>query len=211
MDCMRINCAYDDAATWTRMIDNLHRAIAETGKSCRILMDLPGPKLRTGPMERGPQVVRWRPRRDVFGSVKQPARIWLTPAGLNELPPAEPDAFLPVRAKWLCNLKTGDTIKFFDTRGASRSIRVVEPVGNSWWAESNQTAYIATGTSLHIVRPGIPQSTLCYGRVGELPAQEQAIFLKEGYTLVLTRELEPGRPALFDDKGQLLTAPRIGV
>ena len=49
MDCMRINCAYDDAKIWTRMIDNLHRAIAETGKSCRILMDLPGPKLRTGP------------------------------------------------------------------------------------------------------------------------------------------------------------------
>ena len=211
MDCMRINCAYDDANTWTRMIDNLHRAIAETGKSCRILMDLPGPKLRTGPMERGPQVVKWRPRRDVFGSIKQPARIWLTPAGLNELPPAEPDAYLPVHAKWLRNLQTGDVIKFFDARGASRSMRVVEPVSNSWWAESNQTAYIATGTPLHIIRPGMPQNILSDGRVGKLPAQEQWIFLKEGYTLILTRELEPGRPAVFDDKGQLLTPPWIGV
>jgi pyruvate kinase len=211
MNCMRINCAYDDAKTWTRMIDNLHRAIAETGKSCRILMDLPGPKLRTGPMERGPQVVKWRPLRDVFGCIKQPARIWLTPAGLNELPPAESDASLPVRAKWLRNLNTGDVIKFFDARGASRSIKVVEPVGNSWWAESNQTAYVATGTSLHIVRSGMPQRILSEGRVGELPAQEQWIFLKEGYTLILTRELEPGRPAVFDDKGGLLTPPRIGV
>jgi pyruvate kinase len=211
MDCMRINCAYDDANTWTMMIDNLHRAIAETGKSCRILMDLPGPKLRTGTMESGPQVVRWRPRRDVVGSIKQPARIWLTPAGLNELPPAEPDASLPVCAKWLRNLKIGDTIKFFDARGASRSIRVVEPVGNSWWAESNQTAYIATGTPLHIIRPGMPQNIFSDGRVEKLPAQEQWIFLKEGYTLILTRELEPGRPAVFDDKGQLLTPPRIGV
>jgi pyruvate kinase len=211
MDCMRINCAYDDAKTWTRMIANLHHAIAETGKSCRILMDLPGPKLRTGPMESGPQVVKWRPRRDVFGSVKQPARIWLTPAGLNALPPAEPDASLPIRAKWLRILKTGDVIKFFDARGASCSIRVVEPVGNSWWAESNQTAYIASGTPLHIIRPGMPQNILSRGRVGELPAQEQWIFLKEGYTLILTRELEPGRPAVFDDNGQLLTPPRIGV
>lgn len=211
MDCMRINCAYDDAKTWTMMIDNLHRAIAETGKSCRILMDLPGPKLRTGPMEPGPQVVKWRPRRDVFGSVRQPARIWLTPAELNELPPAEPDAALPVSAKWVCNLKIGDVIKFFDGRGASRSIRVVEPVGNSWWAESNQTAYVATGTSLHIVRPGMPQSILSEGRVGELPAQEQTIFLKEGYKLILTRDLEPGRPALVDDKEHLLAPPRIGV
>ncbi len=211
MDCMRINCAYDDAKTWTMMIDNLHRAIAETGKSCRILMDLPGPKLRTGPMEPGPQVVKWRPRRDVFGCIKQPARIWLTPVGLNELPPGEPSAYLPVRGKWLRNLKTGDVIKFFDARGASRSIRVVEPIGNSWWAESNQTAYIATGTPLHIIRAGVPQSLLSRGRVGELPAQEQWIFLKEGCTLILTRELEPGRPAIFDDKGQLLTPPRIGV
>ena len=211
MDCMRINCAYDDAKIWTRMIANLHRAIAETGKSCRILMDLPGPKLRTGPIEPGPEVVKWRPRRDVFGSINQPARVWLTPVELNELPPTEPDAYLPVRGKWLRNLKTGDVIKFFDTRGASRSIRVVEPIGNSWWAESNQTAYVATGTPLHIVRAGIPQGTLSIGRIGKLPAQQQGIFLKDGYTLILTRKLAPGKPAVFDDKGVLLTPPRIGV
>lgn len=210
MDCMRINCAYDDAKTWSRMIDNLHRAITETGKSCHILMDLPGPKLRTGPMEPGPQVVTWRPRRDAFGSIKQPARIWLTPVALSELPPAEPDAYLPVRGKWLRNLNPGDVIKFFDARGASRSIRAVEPVGNSWWAESNQTAYIATGTPLHIVRPRMPQS-VSIGRVGKLPAQEQSILLKVGCTLILTRELAPGKPALFDDKGVLLAPPRIGV
>lgn len=211
MDCMRINCAYDDAETWARMIDNLHCAIGETGKSCRILMDLPGPKLRTGPIEPGPEVVKWRPRRDIFGSIKKVARIWLTPVGLNELPPSEADACLPVRGRWLRGLKTGDVIKFFDARGASRSIRVVEPIGNSWWAESNQTTYIATGTSLHIIRAGMPQSILSNGRVGKLPSQEQWILLKEGHTLILTRELRPGRPALFDDKGKFLSPPRIGV
>jgi pyruvate kinase len=211
MDCMRINCAYDDAETWTRMIANLHRAIAETGKGCRILMDLPGPKLRTGPMEPGPQVVKWRPRRDIFGGIKQPARIWLTPEGLNEVPPTEPNAYLPVRGKWLRNVKIGDVIKFFDARGASRSIKVVEPAGNSWWAESNQTAYVATGTPLHIVRAGMPQSILSEGSVGKLPSQEQWILLKAGYTLILTRELIPGRPALFDDNGKFLSPPRIGV
>ena len=211
MDCMRINCAYDDAKTWARMIDNLHRAIGETGKSCRILMDLPGPKLRTGPIEPGPQVVKWRPRRDIFGSIKKVARIWLTPVELNELPPSESDACLPVSGKWLRDLKGGDVIKFFDARGASRSIRVVEPIGNSWWAESNQTAYIATGTPLHTIRAGMPQSNSSKGRVGRLPSQEQSILLKEGYTLILTRELRPGRPALLDDKGKFLSPPRIGV
>ena len=36
------------------MIHNLQKAREETGRSCRILMDVAGPKLRTGPMSPGP-------------------------------------------------------------------------------------------------------------------------------------------------------------
>jgi pyruvate kinase len=64
MNCLRINCAYDDAEAWAEMIGNLHRADQEVGTRCRILMDLAGPKLRTGPIEPGPPVIKWRPRRD---------------------------------------------------------------------------------------------------------------------------------------------------
>lgn len=211
MDCMRINCAYDDADSWARMIDNLRHASRETGRSCRIMMDLPGPKLRTGPIEPGPEVVKWRPRRDSFGSINLPARIWLTPGELNELPPITPDAVLPLEKNWLTNLRSGDVIKFFDTRGASRSMRAVERVGNNWWAESNQTAYIATGTSLHTFRTEIPRKIFSEGKVGKLPALQQSIHLKSGSTLILTRGSDPGRPAIFDESGRLLSAARIGV
>ena len=61
MDCMRINCAHDGIEAWDRMVTNLHRARKETGRECRILMDLPGPKLRTGPITPGPRVAKWRP------------------------------------------------------------------------------------------------------------------------------------------------------
>src|SRR5215469_14954561 len=44
MDCMRINCAHDEIGAWDRMVANLHKARKETGRDCRILMDLPGPK-----------------------------------------------------------------------------------------------------------------------------------------------------------------------
>ena len=37
MQCMRINCAHDDAATWLRMIEHLRRAEQSLGKSCRIV------------------------------------------------------------------------------------------------------------------------------------------------------------------------------
>jgi pyruvate kinase len=74
MDCMRVNCAHDDPAAWLRMIQHLRRAEQALGRSCRILMDLAGPKLRTGPMEPGPAVVKFRPRRDEIGRVVAPAR-----------------------------------------------------------------------------------------------------------------------------------------
>lgn len=67
MDVARINCAHDDEASWLRMIENINRAKEETGQSCRIMMDLAGPKLRTGELKPGPGVVRIRPKRDSLG------------------------------------------------------------------------------------------------------------------------------------------------
>ena len=61
MDCIRINCAHDNPDVWSGILRHLTRATEETGRSCRVLMDLAGPKLRTGPVEPGPPVVRWRP------------------------------------------------------------------------------------------------------------------------------------------------------
>ena len=49
MDCMRINCAHDGPEAWSGMVRNLRRAVKETGRPCKISMDLAGPKLRTGP------------------------------------------------------------------------------------------------------------------------------------------------------------------
>jgi pyruvate kinase len=50
MDCMRINCAHDAAPEWRAMIDNLRLAADETRREARVAVDLPGPKLRTGPI-----------------------------------------------------------------------------------------------------------------------------------------------------------------
>jgi len=51
MECARINCAHDDEQRWGQMVGNLRRASRELDQACPILMDLPGPKLRTGPIE----------------------------------------------------------------------------------------------------------------------------------------------------------------
>jgi len=46
MDCARINCAHDDAEAWGSMIAHIRAAEARLGLSCRVLMDIAGPKCR---------------------------------------------------------------------------------------------------------------------------------------------------------------------
>ena len=48
MDAARINCAHDDPAVWAKMIEHVRAAEREVGRSCKIIMDIAGPKLRIG-------------------------------------------------------------------------------------------------------------------------------------------------------------------
>ena len=125
MDCMRINCAHDTPDEWARMIEHLRRAQERHGRSCRVLMDLAGPKIRTGPLELAPAVVKFKPTRDKRGRVTEPARVWLFAQERPRPSPTAADASLPVPAAWLEQLQCDDTIRFVDTRGAKRSLRVV--------------------------------------------------------------------------------------
>lgn len=47
-DVFRINCAHDGEAAWARMIANVRAAETATGRRLAILMDIAGPKVRTG-------------------------------------------------------------------------------------------------------------------------------------------------------------------
>ncbi len=104
MNCMRINCAHDGPAEWARMAAHLRRAGERLGKSCRILMDLAGPKVRTGELQPGPAVLKFRPRRDSRGRVLEPARVWLFAEDQRRPSPTPADASLPVPGAWLQKL-----------------------------------------------------------------------------------------------------------
>ena len=179
MDCVRINCAHDGPEAWSGMIHNLRRAEKETGRPCKVAMDLAGPKLRTGPMAPGPAVLKYRPKRDDFGRVASPARVWLTPSDKPEHAPAKADACIPVPADWLARARLGDRIRFTDARGASRSLTVSGLDGNSRWAESNRTAYVVPGLELDLqprVKKSLPKA-LRIAHVGVIPPKEQSLRL----------------------------------
>jgi pyruvate kinase len=51
MSVARINCAHDSSEEWMKMIGVLKKAIAKTGKPCKIYMDIAGPKIRIKSIE----------------------------------------------------------------------------------------------------------------------------------------------------------------
>ncbi len=122
MSVMRINCAHDDRTAWSAMIENLRRAEAELEQSCRVAMDLAGPKIRTGPVESGPQVMRWKPSRDEYGVVVAPARIWISPHPGN-CPHENVGLAIPVSEDWWKSVREGEVLHLRDAAGRRRKLR----------------------------------------------------------------------------------------
>jgi pyruvate kinase len=200
MNCMRINCAHDTSDTWARMVTNIEHARRELGLPCRILMDIAGPKLRTGVVEPGPQVIVWHPKRDSLGRVVVPARIWLVPAGTGLEVPDGADTLLPVPADWLDGIRPGERIHFKDARGKRRVLEILGEVGDCRSAQSDQTAYVTPDTILS--RADILDSGKRATKVAPLPSVQQGIMLKRGDELLLMLEPVLGRPAQSDAAGR---------
>lgn len=212
MDCARINCAHDDAGVWKRMIKHIKRARRETGRPCRILMDLGGPKPRTGEIAPGLPVLKWQPQRDMYGKVTVPARIWIYPQNDGSTCPAHAYACLPVKGNWLAHVTLLDKLEFRDARGARRSLQVVEKVDRGYRAESTQTTYVKLGLKLYLLRgtdSGVIRRADHAGEIGALPEMQGTIRLHRGDNLIVTREPIPGHPAQFGEDGQLLHAASI--
>jgi len=205
MDIMRINCAHDREAEWARMVRNLRLAEKETGRSCRVLMDIAGPKIRTGELAPGPRVLKWRPKRDSFGRVVAPARVWLTSRERPERPPQAPSAVLRCDTRWLARLVKGGSVRFEDARGARRSIKLVRKSGESWWGESRKTSYVTPETKFIAGEAGPGAATTVAG----ISSLEEPILLMVGDTLVLKGTGEAGRPAARDRSGSVVRPATI--
>ena len=116
MNSARINCAHDSVTEWAKMIENVRDAGQTYHKQIKVMMDLGGPKLCTGSMSAGPQVIHIRPEKDAVGNIVNPAKVWLAPE--DSPPPSdEAQAIIPIEREWLSVVKRGDRIKFSDSRG----------------------------------------------------------------------------------------------
>jgi pyruvate kinase len=206
MDCARVNCAHDDPVVWARLITNVRRASRELARPCRVLMDLGGPKLRTGDLEPGPRVVRLRPRRDRLGRAIAPATAWLCPD--DGPPPGELAPALPVPSAWLARLSPGDAIVLEDARGKARDLQVVACEAGGTRIAVMRTTYLVPGVELHH-SPTDGSTGAGSATLGDLPAATIPIVLRYGETLVLTADPAPGRPAARDEADAVVEPARI--
>ncbi|MFZ0158057.1 MAG: pyruvate kinase [Kineosporiaceae bacterium] len=195
MDVARVNCAHDAPDAWQQMASNVRAAASRVGRQVLVSMDLPGPKLRTGPIAPGPWVGRARRTKDASGHVIAPARLWLTPLDPSTSPPpavapaAHPMLAVHVDPAWLAARRVGDTITLRDTRNHRRSFIVsqVHPGGVS--AEGRRNAYVTNGEKLYCNG----EATIAEG----IPPLANRLSLASGDRLVLTTDLTAVEPPVI--------------
>lgn len=199
MDCMRINCAHDHEPMWHAMVENLRKAEREVGRRCRVLMDIAGPKLRTGPLEPGPRVFRLKPEKNECGIVTSPARVVLSAKGKLKEKSAEQFPVLGAGALWLRKLKEGAQVSLKDSRGSRRILTIIRKREGAVVAETTKTIYFEAGTRLILEKDGKSYSTPVFN----VPCLENPILLKVGEALVVTASQEEGCQASRDEPARI--------
>ena len=184
MDVARINCAHDDAEAWIAMATRLRSAAQAAGRPVRILMDLAGPKLRTGPIAPGPQVLKLKPRRDAFGAVTAPSRLLLHPR-CSGVSASFAGHTLELDAHWLSQLQEGEHIQLIDARGRKRQLQVAELRDDGVVVQGERTAYLRPGIRLVVQRPKTGASAT---EIRDMPAQPGQLHLSRGQMLRLTSQ-----------------------
>jgi len=201
MNSARINCAHDESEVWAKMIANVDRANNASQKNCKVMMDLGGPKLRTGAMKEGPKLIHIKPQRDQIGKVTKAAKIWIAPPDI--LPPNDTaDAIIPIDELLLDKIKRGNTIYFTDTREKNCKITIEKKQGKGKWGICSDSAYISTGTELTIKKENASGKEKVF--VGELLPMEQFITLFIGDKLILHADPKPGESTQYNEDGKFL-------
>ena len=142
MDVARINAAHDGPDAWRAMAALVRSASRDAGRDCRVLLDLPGPKMRIGPLPGTPGRLRLKAPAGAGG----PNTLLLDGSGapgISGVRGGEPPR-AAVDPAWLGRVRVGDRIECADARGRARTLTVEA-------RECPGLALVSTPTSISIV------------------------------------------------------------
>ncbi len=211
MTCARINCAHDDPVIWQGMIRNVRRAETEMGRSCRILMDLAGHKIRTGPIALGPSIHHIHVQKDRTGKVVAPGYLILTSDA--ESPFVDNSLFrVSIPRALHQKLAPGTYLEFIASQNKQRYLKVEKALSDTEWLVScDKTAYLVPGCTLTLTTDGQtdnPQSVDAF-TLGDFAGEPLDIRVFKNDLLLLTAGNIDGKPAEYDEQG-LIHPAQIG-
>ncbi|RBL99842.1 pyruvate kinase [Acidithiobacillus ferridurans] len=191
MNIARINCAHDSPGIWRRLAEQVRTASRDTGQPCRILADLAGHKIRTGPLPDAPGVIHLRPERDRLGRLLEPARMTAMAChqASSSLPSGVDCLLLLVSGSAMP--QQGEDLLCHDARGKER-VLVVERVENEVITlQATQGCYFTAGNRCQSRRRRHVQ-----GYFAGIPQSFVPLHLEIGDSLLLQSQGGPGGPAL---------------
>ncbi|MBI1424934.1 MAG: pyruvate kinase [Gammaproteobacteria bacterium] len=213
MDCARINCAHDSNDIWSRMIDNVRQAAARQRRECRILMDLAGHKVRTGPVALESAAVRIKVKKNRFGLTQQPAQLRFVSeanGSTNQAAPGEVTT-LALPAAILHKLRIGDRLAFHDARGKQRHFHVyASDATGAMLATCNKNTLLHSGARLFVQRKrGMQFQRIDSFEFRDTLQQPARITLNPDDELILHASPEPGEAARYTEDGNLIAPAHI--
>lgn len=202
MTCARINCAHDDPVIWQGMISNVRRAETEMSRSCRILMDLAGHKIRTGPIALGPSIHHIRVQKDWTGKVVAPGYLILTID--PESPSADNSLFrVPISKQCHKKLAPGMCLGFSDFQNKQRYLKIEKKLSDTDWLVScEKTAYLFSGCPLALAKTqqtGKPKAVDTF-KLGQFAGEPLEIRVFKNQLVLLTAGNIDGKPAEYDEQ-----------
>jgi pyruvate kinase len=208
LDIARINCAHNTKREWKLLIESIRNAekrLIQRGRSighkCMILMDLGGPKIRTGHMELKlrpikisvPKDMRGRPVRFVEGLLDSEASQTEV-MSLEGTSASFVIAISKIHYGGLGSLKVGQKITFKDARDERlRNITVLERISPTKVRIGlEHSTYLKEGIKLECQPDSVDNHSRCLFTVGPIKAQPIDIKVRAGNTLRLYRDLRLG-------------------
>jgi len=215
MNCARINCAHDTNETWKCMVDNVHRAVQETGKHCHIMMDLAGQKIRTGEIEPGPAIYHLKVKRDEFGKVISPGYLKIVKQSRYQTTTNDNYLRIGIEDDIHADLETGDHLNLVDNRGKHRHLEVVERSEDdeTILARCWQSTYLSDKSVFQLRRKGSRKTQQHHIdiRVSAFqPAPAKIRVFKNDHVLLTATGLQ-GRAILREKDGSVLQPAQIGI
>ena len=188
MEISRVNCAHDDPVAWKAMAANVRAAGRLHDRPVRILMDLAGPKLRTGPMPAALAVIKLKPRRNHRGEIVDQVRALLIDETRGVDPASVPTDLpvVPVRFDRFDQLAAGDRLRLTDARNSDRMLRVASVEEHGVVVRGRKAIYLVEGIQL--------RGDTVMGRVGRLPSKPGLLLVREGDELDLSADAVTATP-----------------